>query len=173
MNITETQRLLIRKIKEDDITQLLNIYNKEENMRYISSGKYKWSYDELHKKYTKTNVNDPFGIGIFSVELKETNKIIGEAGLFNSFNIPNVLELGYIIDVLYWNKGFGKEILNALINYAFNVLKTKTLIARMYANNIASVKLSESCGMSKIKEEMANNNSKVFVYELKNTAYSL
>ncbi|MCW3787414.1 GNAT family N-acetyltransferase [Plebeiibacterium sediminum] len=173
MNIIKTNRLLIRRIEKDDIGILLKIYNKEENMRYISSGRYDWSYAELEEKYTQINVNHKMGIGIFTVELKETNEIIGEAGLFNSFDIPNILELGYIIDVLYWNKGFGKEILNGLIDYAFHSLKTKTLIARMYANNIASVKLSETCGMTKIKEELANNNHKVFVYELKNKAYSI
>ncbi len=172
MNIIETQSLLIRRIEKNDIRKLLKIYNKEENMRYISSGRYDWSYTDLEEKYAKINMNHKMGIGIFTVELKETNEIIGEAGLFNSFDIPNILELGYIIDVLYWNNGFGKEILNVLIDYAFNTLNTKILIARMYCNNIASIKLSETCGMTKIKEELANNNHKVFVYEIKNKAYS-
>ncbi len=168
MILLKTQRLIIRSIDKKDISPLLDIYNKEENMRYVSTGKYDWTYTELVEKYTKFNMNYRKGYGIFVVQLQKDREIIGEAGLFNSFNNLSKLELGYIIDSKHWNNGYGKEVCKALIDYAFNQLKTNTLIARMYANNTASVKLSESCHMTMVNEEVMNNNRKIYVYQIEN-----
>lgn len=166
MILLKTSRLILKTIDEKDISALLEIYTKEENMRFISSGKFDWTYNELLEKYTNINKNYRLGIGIYVVQLKEGGKIIGEAGLFNSFDDLNTLELGYIIDSTWWQKGFGKEICLALMDYAFNKLGSKKLIARMYEDNIVSVRLSESCNMIKIKEECMNNGRKVYVYHI-------
>ncbi len=168
MILIKTQRLHLKTIDEKDIPFLLKIYNNEENMRFISSGKFDWTHTELYKKYSEINKDYRLGIGIYCLQRIDDGKIIGEAGLFNSFNDLTKLELGYIIDSEFWNQGFGKEVCLGLINYAFNKLGTSALIARMYANNISSVKLSESCNMKKINEEIMNNKSKVYVYEINN-----
>lgn len=162
----ETDRLKIRCIADKDIDALLRIYNSFENMRYISSGKSEWSRSELNEKYKKTNKNYKNGIGIFAVELKDSSEVIGEAGIFDSFNDAEKLELGYIIDSRFWRNGYGQETCKGLINYAFNNLKAKVLVARMYADNTNSVKLSESCQMRKVNEGIADNGKKYLVFEL-------
>ncbi len=101
MNVIETERLYIKHISKSDICQLHKIYNKTENMQFISTGKSDWTINELEDKYNKTNVNYKLGFGVFAIESKEINKIIGEVGLFNSFNDLSKLELGYIIDSKY------------------------------------------------------------------------
>jgi len=42
-----TKRLNIREITPKDIAPLLRIYQKEENMRYVSDGKFDWTALEL------------------------------------------------------------------------------------------------------------------------------
>ena len=167
MTIIETDRLRIRFIVDEDIQVLLKIYNKSENMQYISSGKFAWTDLELIEKYKKANKDYASGIGVFAVELKENKQIIGEAGLFNSFANPEKLELGYIIDSLFWKKGFGQEICKGLIDYAFSKLQAKKLVARMYAENINSVELSKKCGMKETEDGIAENGKKFFVFEIK------
>lgn len=164
MTITETERLIIRHINPKDLYVLLKIYNKQENMQFISSGKCSWTMDELSEKYSKTNNNYNSGYGIYVVELKETGEVIGETGLFNSFNDTDKLELGYIIDSLYWGKGFGRECCTALIDYAFQKLNVNTLIARMYAKNESSVILSEKCGMKRVEEGVTEKGKSYYVY---------
>ncbi len=118
-------------------------------MRFIADGNYRWTQQELMNKYERANRQYHLGTGIFAVVLKVDNTVIGEAGLFDSFNSLEKLELGYIIDSKYWKKGYGQEVCLGLINYAFNTLPTHTLVARMYAQNKSSVNLSEKCGMLK------------------------
>lgn len=145
----KTARLNIRDLEESDFDKLLRIHNRKENMLYVSDGNYYWSKEQLIAKYQKFNKHADKGFGIFAVELKSTQQIIGEAGLFNSFDDASVLELGYIIDSAFWQQGFGTEICQGLIDYALGTPKTERLIARMYAANQASVLVSEKCGMKK------------------------
>lgn len=51
----ETNRLIIRDVEESDFDILLPIYNKKENMQFISSGRYDWNKAELIEKYQKIN----------------------------------------------------------------------------------------------------------------------
>ncbi|MRT94359.1 GNAT family N-acetyltransferase [Ancylomarina sp. 16SWW S1-10-2] len=164
MTIFETKNLLVRHLEQEDLGDLLWIYNNELNMRFVSKGKHDWTMEELCRKVEAVNKDCKFGIGIFIVELKSTGKVIGEAGLFNSFQEFKKLELGYILDFVSWGKGYGKEICSGLLKYGFEELKTETLIARMYAKNIASVKLSEKCGMKRTEEGIAENGERYFAY---------
>ncbi len=150
--IIETQRLWIREVKSDDLNSLLKILNDSKNMIYIPNSDFKWTKEKLKEKYDKINQDYNNGFGIFTVLTKNTDSIIGEAGLFNSFQNLKHLELGYILDNRFWRKGYGSEICNSLIDYGFQKLKLEKLTARMFKQNIASIKLSESCGMSLINE---------------------
>ena len=162
----ETERLYIRDAEESDFDDLLRIYNRKENMQYVSDGNYHWSKKQLIAKYQKFNLQIEDGYGIFAVETKDTHHIIGEAGLFNSFDDLSVLELGYIIDSAYWQQGLGTEICRGLIDYAFSTLKTKQLIARMYAANLASVRVSEKCGMKRVKNGFTSAGREFLEYSI-------
>ncbi|HZL12003.1 MAG TPA: GNAT family N-acetyltransferase [Prolixibacteraceae bacterium] len=169
MNVRfETERLLIRDIETADLSSLLQVYSKKENMEYVSNGNYKWTFEQLSEKYNKLNKNYSSGFGIFVVEEKDSSEIIGEAGLFDSFGKQSKLELGYIIDSKHWGKGYGYEISLGLINYCFHKLKTKSVIARMYSKNVASVRLSEKCGMQKTNSGLTAANEEYLEYELSN-----
>lgn len=163
----ETDRTVVEDFQEPDFLELLRIYNKKENMQFISNGKYEWSEEEIKKKFKSQMKNYSEGFGIFAIKLKFNNKLIGEAGLFNSFNDPEVLELGYIIDSKYWNMGYGTEICGGLIEYGFGKLGLKKLTARMHAENEASERLSQKCKMVKVKSGI-ENDIHFFEYEIEN-----
>ncbi|KAB1066495.1 GNAT family N-acetyltransferase [Tamlana haliotis] len=57
---------------------------------------------------------------------------------------------------------------NALINYAFQKLKLEKLTARMFKKNIASIKLSEHCGMKLVKSEPNEDDVDFYEYEITN-----
>ncbi|TKG94032.1 N-acetyltransferase [Puteibacter caeruleilacunae] len=147
MIIFSTERLSVREIKSDDLEILLDLYKCQETMHHIPNSDKEWDHDLLWEKYTDNMKYYPQGYGIFTVIEKSSGEIIGEAGLFNSFDNPSILELGYIINKGYWNKGLGTELSRGLIDYAFNKLHVEKIITRMFATNIGSIKVSEKCGM--------------------------
>ena len=164
----QTNRLWIRDIVEEDLDFLLLLYRKKENMKFISDGRTEWSKEQLKDRYEQYNTCSDSGIAVFAVGIKGPNIIIGEAGLFNSFGDSKKLELGYILDKEYWKQGFGTEICRGLIDYGFNVLKVEKLIARMYAENTGSVKLSDKCGMKRVEAGETINKKAFYEYEIVN-----
>ena len=107
---------------------------------------------------------------MFAVKLRGENKVIGEAGLFNSFSDPKKMEVGYIIDQMYWNKGYGTEVCKGLIDYAFNRLGCTELIARMYDQNTGSVRVCEKLGFELVLTG-ETENKKVFREYRKTSVY--
>lgn len=144
----ETKRLIIKKIEsEDEFAALLAIYNKADNMKYVQSGKYDWTRKELEDRYglsgSAENMTDR---GFFVVRLKEENTVIGEAGIFDTFHSTSKMEIGYIIDDAYWNKGYGTEVCLGLAGYMREKLKCKEIVARMYEDNTGSIRVCEKAG---------------------------
>ena len=164
----QSDRLLIRDIINDDLDVLLQLYTKKENMKFISDGRTSWTKEQLNEKYKKCNRNNDSGTGVFVVCLKSTNTIIGEVGLFDSFGDDKKLEMGYILDETTRRQGFGTELCNALILYGFNKLYIDTLISRMYCENMASVRVSEKCGMNRMKSGKTVGGRSFYEYEISN-----
>nr|WP_288205248.1 GNAT family N-acetyltransferase [uncultured Parabacteroides sp.] len=102
----------------------------------------------------------------FAIKLRGENTIIGEAGLFNSFSDLKKMEVGYIIDRMYWNNGYGTEVCQGLIDYAFSQLRCTEFIARMYDQNIGSIRVCEKLGFEHVLTG-ETENKKVFRYSRK------
>lgn len=147
MILFETQRFIIRRIQETDKPAFLAFHNDPPTMAFIQSGKADWTPDELDRKLQMNESLYPYGFGIYAVEQKQTGKVIGEASVFNSFNDSRQPEIGYIIAGSYWNRGYGTEIVDGLINYCKYTLGAQRIVAQMYAGNIYSARLCEKAGM--------------------------
>ncbi|MCD8264653.1 MAG: GNAT family N-acetyltransferase [Tannerellaceae bacterium] len=162
-----TDRLIIRDVTENDCTYLHTIYTDPAVMRFISTGKYNWTEEEIRTKYARANINYHAGYGLFAIQPVGNPEAIGEAGLFNSFGDPSVLELGYILSRHWWGKGYGKEICQGLVAYCRDILHIRKVVARMYAANIASVKLSEAVGMIRVEAGITPDGKEFYRYERK------
>lgn len=164
----ETQRLIFKQITHQDLDALLEIYQSPKNMKLVPNAKLDWTKEGLWKKYERLNQNYKNGFGIYTILRKEDRSVIGEAGLYYSFNDEKHLELGYILDHHYWNKAYGTEICKALIHYAFEELKVEKLTARMIKDNIGSKRVSEKCGMRFFKEGISGNGYPYLQYQIEN-----
>lgn len=84
----------------------------------------------------------------------ETNELIGNIGLMNISHLHRTAEIGLFIgNKSYWNKGYGKESLGLLIDFAFNKLNLHNIILRVYSFNTNAIKCYESVGFKKIGEQ--------------------
>lgn len=165
MHIT-SKRLVIRPLIPTDIPSLQRINAQADTMRYIQDGSCYHSTEALENKYSSMRTKTYRNTGMLAVLLKDSGNVIGEAGLFNSFGRESKLELGYIIDSTQQRQGYGRELCQALISYSFDRLNVQTLVARMYADNVASVALAESCGMTQTKSDYTAKQQKYLVFEI-------
>ncbi|MDR2906065.1 MAG: GNAT family N-acetyltransferase, partial [Helicobacteraceae bacterium] len=143
----QTDRLIIRDNREDDLQGLYELTIDEENMRFMKSTKIN-SYEEAIE-HLKASIDESKKIDrkkyYFAIINKKTNEYIGAIGydVLDNRNNERIVELGYFIKKEYWGNGFVVEAGKKVINYAF------------YEDNV--IKIEASC----LKEN--NNSEKVMI----------
>jgi len=172
--VAETERLKIRRFYKADLIPLWGIMRKPEVMCAWESGfKKSETRKWLNRQYTRYHKD---GYGYFAVTLKDTGKLIGQAGLMKSdLNGELVVEIGYIFDDTVWGNGYAIEAARVCVDLAFHRYGVGRLYATVRPENAASVKLAEKLGMRKTGEIVKTNQGKEMphdIYVLNNTQES-
>ena len=88
------------------------------------------------------------GYGYFAVILKENNKFIGQAGLMKSvIDGNNTVELGYMLDNVYWHHGYATEAARRCLQHAFEELGLQEVCCSIRPENSPSLRVAEAIGM--------------------------
>jgi ribosomal-protein-alanine N-acetyltransferase len=148
----ESERLLLRKMTEDDLDDFLLIFTDPKVM--ASFGGVLFDRAQM-EKWVQSNLahQDRHGYGIFSVILKENNELVGACGLHHvEVDGSPEVELGYDFRSAYWNRGLATEAAMAVRDYAFGNLGMSRLISMIRTHNKASMRVAEKMGMTREKE---------------------
>lgn len=146
MVILETERLLLRKLVQEDYGALCKILQDEEVMYAYEHA---FSYEEVHEWLDRQLMRyESDGIGLWAVLLKDTGGLIGQCGLTMQ-DIPDrrVVEVGYLFQKAYWHKGYATEAAVACKNYAFDTLGADEVFSIIRDNNTASQAVARRNGM--------------------------
>ena len=163
--ILETERLIIRKLSQNDFDDLA-IMLKDVDVMYA------WEHgfsDEEVQEWLNNNIKryEETGMGYFAAINKETGKLVGQIGLVLSvINLESRVTLGYIMKKEFWNMGYAYEGARALIDFTFNVLGEKKVIADIRPENINSVNLAKKWGMVKVSEFIKVYKGKEMVHDV-------
>lgn len=154
--ITETERLIIREMKQSDLDALCRIMCDEEVMHAAYESAF--SIEEVQgwlnrhlKRY------EDYGFGLWAVVLKETGEMIGQCGLtLQTWQDKEILEIGYLFQKAYWHKGYATEAAIACKEYAFTVLNASRVYSMIRDTHIASQNVAIRNGM-KIIDKFTKN----------------
>lgn len=155
--ILETDRLLLRYQRYDDIETLVGIWSNPETTKYIGGPR---KTDFLVDEFTKTADNPSAEkYDLWVVIEKESGRVIGHCGFIDKeVEGKTEIDITYIFSPEAWGYGYGVEIASALREYAFNSLGTKRLIALIHPENKASAKVARKIGMRYEKQLSRPNN---------------
>lgn len=149
--ILETERLILREMGQADFHDLAEILQDPKVMYayehdFSESDVQEW-LDRQADRYRK------YGFGLWAAVLKDTNEIIGQAGLtVQPYKNTEVLEIGYLLKERFWHYGYAKEAACGCKEYAFQHLNRDKVYSIIKADNFASIKVAESIGMSREDE---------------------
>ena len=141
-----TKHLCLRQCTIEDITPgYINALNDPEVIGLTEARHRKWDENSVRHYVEESNMQGVSQlIGIF---LKESSRHIGNIRLFNFSEVHKHAELGIMIwDKTQWSKGYGAESLNAVCDYAFNILNLHKIYADYYSVNAASARLFDKAG---------------------------
>ena len=80
-----------------------------------------------------------------AVEEIATGAVIGACDL--SFIESDEVDLGYMLGINSWGRGYATEIASALVDAAFSDLRAERVISTVDVNNSASIRVLEKIGM--------------------------
>lgn len=140
MIIAETERLILRRYKKEDLQDLFEYLSDIEVVEYEP-------YKPLTFDETKENLEWRIGTDeMIAIELKSSHKMIGN--VYMGKREFEAREIGYVLNRNYWGQGYAAESCEALIQQAFS-----NGIHRIYAEcdprNQRSWKLLEALGFQR------------------------
>ncbi|MFA6596924.1 MAG: GNAT family N-acetyltransferase [Ignavibacteriaceae bacterium] len=158
----ESERLLFRKILLSDAKDLYLIRSNDEVMRFMDTKKMESSDDaEKMIRSVEESFNNGTGINWGIIE-KYSNNFIGYFGFWRIMYEHCRAEIGYALDMNYWNKGYMAETLKAMITFGFTNMNLHSLEANVNPGNNNSIKLLEKTGFKKeayFRENFLFNNT--------------
>lgn len=144
--IIETNRLILRKITNDDYKEIADIL-QDINVMYAWEKSFS---DEEVQNWINQNLKryDNEGYSYFLALNKEDNKVVGVMGpLIENIEDKEYIGVAYILNKNSWGYGYASEGVKACIDYAFNKLDVKKVIAEIRPNNVASLKVAKRLNM--------------------------
>lgn len=142
-----TARLQIREFQLADARHLYTLHRDPRATRYAGGTRTKeQSFESLCRIINGVRKT---GFGAFGIELLDTKKMIGWAGI-QLMPQSSSYELFYALRADYWGNGFATEVGAVLLNSAFNTLDypLREVFALVFPQNILSIRVLEKLGMS-------------------------
>ena len=159
----ETERLVLRELKEADTEYLHAILSDPESMQYYPAP---FSLEQT-RKWIQWNLENyqKYGFGLWAVILKESNLFIGDCGItMQNINGSIKPEIGYHIKKEYACRGYATEAAGACMEYAFADLGIERLYSYMKYTNVPSQRVAQKNGMKCILqyEDVVNTFTRVY-----------
>lgn len=156
----ETDRLILRDFLESDVEGMYELDSNPEVHRYLGNNPIK----EINQippiiQFVRQQYEEN-GIGRWAVIEKKTNGFIGWSGLKlvkeTRNQQSNYYDVGYRLIQKYWGQGYATESAQASLNYGFGKMNLETICAAAQAENIASNKVLQKCGLKLINQYFEN-----------------
>ncbi|HVE56892.1 MAG TPA: GNAT family N-acetyltransferase [Pyrinomonadaceae bacterium] len=97
---------------------------------------------------------------------KDENKIIGNGGFKGVADEQGMVEIGYAISPLYEHQGLATEAARGMIEYAFSWSPIKMVDAHTLAEENASVRILQKCGMTRIAEKHDTEDGDIWQWRI-------
>ncbi len=161
----ETERLLIRPFKMEDIDPSYAMNLDAEVSRYTADGGVV-SKKEIERRIVENVFGDyeKHGFGRLAVELKGENKFIGFTGL-KYLEDMNEVDLGYRFMKEYWGKGIATESARACVNLGFETIGLSKIIAMVLPENRGSIRVIEKLNFE-YEKDIIEDNQLAKIYSL-------
>ncbi len=143
------KNIALRSLKKSDLYFLKRIENNTDN----------WQFGSEREEYSDKQLSDYIANATTDIQIAKQYRFVIDLdstpiGLIDLFNYTaNSAGVGVIIAKNYRNRGFGKQALLLLGDYAFTTINLFKLYCNISKDNLESIKLFSSCGFDLEREE--------------------
>ena len=142
----ETPRLLLRKMRPEDVAPLEAVLSDSYTMRFYPAP---FPRDKVEIWVANSIARDEErGYALWSSVLKETGEVIGDCGfLVQDIDGEKELEIGYHTRSDLWGRGLATEAARACRDYGFERLGRERIISLIRPENAPSQRVALKNGM--------------------------
>ena len=140
------KRVWLRGIRRDDLARLSE-FNNDLAVELAGGGDppIPQALARLEAEYDQEVVRGGRDGPRFAIEAD--GKLIGQCALFNVNATAQTCELGITIgDKEYWGRGYGRESINLLVEYAFRYHNYRKVWLQVHAGNERAMRAYRACG---------------------------
>ncbi|MSU19985.1 MAG: N-acetyltransferase [Pedosphaera sp.] len=147
-DIIETERLLIRPVRSDDLPEVYARASDPEVLRFTGEV---LSYNDtqrlLQNLIDEQSAKAPLGGRAVVLKSKQLN--IGYCGFDYLPHLPEKpIEIFYGITRRFWGAGFATEAATAMLHHGFAKLDLKEIVASVHPANLRSMRVAEKIGLT-------------------------
>ena len=170
----ETERLHLRQLQMEDVYEYYErLFGDADVSRYMNFQPHQDISESLESLQRKLDRYGEPGFYCWAVTEKEEDGLIGLAELLRFDETDNSCSFVYLLGCNYWNRGYGTEVLKAVIRFAFEELEVERITADHMTKNAASGAVMRKAGMKHIgteaeKYEKLGMKLDAEVYEIRN-----
>lgn len=145
----ETERLLLRRVDNNDYKEVLALRSNPETMKYIPRPLLKNEEEAFaHIAMIENKIINKEGIN-WAITIKDDHRLIGIIGHYR-IQVENYrAEIGYMILPEFNGQGIVTEAVKEVVKYGFDIMKLHSIEAVIDPDNIASAKVLEKNGFVK------------------------
>lgn len=141
------ERVYLRPIEKDDMP-LIRVWANDPEIRALTGEVMPMSRAGADQFIERVK-NEPDRVW-FAVVLKENDHVIGEAGLLRIFTPWRTADLSIILgDKFCWGRGYGREAIHLLLDYAFGALALHRISIGVVGFNEHALRFYEKVGFKR------------------------
>lgn len=146
--VIRTERLVLRRLTEDDAEFVLELVNDPDWLVHIGDRGVR-SLEDARDYLLRgpLAMYDRRGFGLFRVELREGGEPVGICGLLKRDALEDV-DLGFALLPRFRSRGYAREAAAATLEYGRQRLGLARIVAIVSPGNHASMKLLSQLGMA-------------------------
>jgi RimJ/RimL family protein N-acetyltransferase len=141
----ETQRLILRLLRESDLDAYAEMCGDPEVMRYLGDGKPMSRAEAWRSLALMLGHWQLRGYGLWAVAERAGGVLVGRVGCWNPEGWPG-LEVGWTLRRAFWGRGFATEAARLALAYAFTDLDRPHVLSLIRPENAASIRVAQRLG---------------------------
>jgi RimJ/RimL family protein N-acetyltransferase len=139
-----TPRLQLRPFESSDVDGIAELLADEEATKFIGSVKSRYAAEE--SVFLMRDAFAARGFGTLALVPRDTQSCVGYCGVRPLLHTSEI-EIAFALQRRCWNRGYATEAAEASIKAAFTDLRVKSIVATVYPDNKASLRVLEKLRM--------------------------
>ncbi|WP_231598665.1 GNAT family N-acetyltransferase [Enterococcus gallinarum] len=143
----KTNRLILRKFMQEDYKQVFDNWTSKSNVALYTT----WEAHEnisVTQNYISWIVEQYKQEDFYCWGIEYKGKLVGEISVVEKIDNYDICGIGYVLGEEFWGKGIMTEACSCILDYLFEEIGYRKIIAGCDELNIGSSKVLENVGMT-------------------------